>query len=342
MKRSVYLTMHALVWIVAIGITVLLGYDGYSGFYIFKSVYQGLNALLAAAWMLAIFYLFYSIVFPKYFNAKKLAYFLLSSLIIVGVLPLLFWLTFGLLRFFFNRGNAFDYFDIESYLGGIVAIVFIGVLGSAYRMIIDWFTITKEKSELENQNLQSQLQLLKYKINPHFLFNTLNNIDALIKEDTDKASLSLNKLSDMMRYMIYDAERNTVSLSDEIKYIENYIHLQKIRNSYPENIHFEIKGNHENTQIAPMLFLPFIENAFKHSALNNKNNQVDIKLIIEPENIQFTCTNTLFEKSFEKDATRGVGLDIIRKRLDLIYPNTYKLEIDQTKEKYIVQLTIEM
>ena len=334
--------MHALVWAVAIGITILLGYDGYSGFYIFKSVYYGINALLAVTWMLVIFYAFYSIIFPKYFRPKKYAAFSLVSLIIIGILPVLFWLTFGLVKVLCNKGNAFSYFTADAYFGGVIGSIFIGGLGSAYRMVIDWFSFAKEKDELENQNLNSQLQLLKYKINPHFLFNTLNNIDSLITDDAEKASYSLNKLSEMMRYMIYESERNAVPLKDEVNYIENYIHLQKIRNSYPDNITFRVSGDIQPVEIAPMLFLPFIENAFKHSALNNKYNKVDISLNVGSNSLHFICSNTMQEKSIEKDKTSGIGLDIIKKRLELIYPNIHTLNVEQTENEYKVSLVLKI
>lgn len=339
MKRSVFLLMHAFVWIVATAFVILVGWQTSDGLSI-PDTFHVVNSFLAIAWMLIIFYTFYSYVFPRFFQSGKMAQFIIISLLVLGIYPLLTYLVFGLQHIIFKREYGFGHLTWEGYFGTILAIVFIGALGSGYRMIIDGFTFAQEKAELEKQSLTSELQLLKYKLNPHFLFNTLNNIDSLIVEDQEKASLALNKLSEMMRYMIYDAEKESVTLDEEISYIENYIHLQKLRGAYPDNIQFEFTGKTDSVNVAPMLFLPLVENAFKHSSTNKKETQIDISIEIKDNILIFNCINTLPDSAIEKDSTSGIGLDIIRKRLELIYDSNFEFNIYKKHDHYRVSLII--
>lgn len=209
-----------------------------------------------------------------------------------------------------------------------------------FRKYSDSVQLEKEKQDLMLKNTQSELLLLKHQINPHFFFNTLNNVDALINEDSQKASLALNKLSEMMRYMIYDSEKDKVPLKEEVAYIESYISLQKLRIINDNNISFKTTGDLNNVQIAPMLFITFVENAFKHSSLKKSGNSIIIKLDVWENQVNFSCTNSLSSSPLEKDKSTGIGLDLIKKRLELIYPNAYELKIDKTEQRFTVNLNI--
>lgn len=338
MKKSVLFSLHAIVWAVVILFVTLIGWRNANGDWFLPSSYGILNSFVAASWMIAIFYVFYLFLFPRYFKPKQYFNFLLLSIAVVLTLPLCFHLTFESLHLIF-RGN-FDGISLPGYLGGIVATIFIGGLGSLFRIIIDWFTNAQEKSELDTQNFRSELKLLKYQLNPHFLFNTLNNIDSLIQENNQNASLALNKLSGIMRYMIYDSEKEKVSLKDELTYIENYISLQKLRFTDENKISFNITGNTDNVQIAPMLFITFVENAFKHSSLKKAGNNISIKLDVLGNQINFSCINSLPSSPAEKDDTSGIGLELIKKRLELIYSKAYELKLDETEESFAVYLKI--
>jgi two-component system, LytTR family, sensor kinase len=192
---------------------------------------------------------------------------------------------------------------------------------------------------LERQNFKSELSLLKNQLNPHFLFNTLNNIDSLINENSPNASLALNKLSEIMRYVVYDSEKELVPLQDEIDYIRNYIALQKLRMANEDIIKFSIKGDLSNKQIAPMLFIPFVENAFKHSSLKNKSeNIIEIKIEIGESEFAFHCSN--FIANINKDKSSGIGLGLVKKRLDILFKEKYTLSIDNLDNKFVVNLYI--
>ncbi len=209
-----------------------------------------------------------------------------------------------------------------------------------FRKYSDSLKLEEEKRDLILKNTQSELTLLKYQINPHFFFNTLNNVDSLMHENVQNASAALNKLSEIMRYMIYDAEKEKVSLKEELAYIESYISLQKLRIVNDNKITFNITGEISNIKIAPMVFITFVENAFKHSSLKKADNSIVIKIDASENQVNFSCINSLSSSPAEKDESSGIGLELIKKRLALIYPNAYELKIDKTEQCFAVYLKI--
>lgn len=236
---------------------------------------------------------------------------------------------------FFTVRVAFEYPYFVS-LTYVYAIPF-AISGIIFRLIEDW--ISKEK--LIKQNLRSELALLKNQINPHFLFNTLNNIDSLIKSNPDKASETLLKLSEILRYMIYDTNADKVLLADEIRYIESYIDLQKIQFANKELVSIFINDTEAHILIAPMLFIPFVENAFKHCNQKNTPYAISIKFSIEDHIVHFECVN-LFDntKKINKDKAGGIGLNNINRRLELIYPDRHNLKIQEADNQFKVSLSV--
>jgi LytS/YehU family sensor histidine kinase len=195
---------------------------------------------------------------------------------------------------------------------------------------------------LEKQNAESNLALLRTQINPHFLFNTLHNIDTLIMDNQAKASKALIKLSDIMRYMLNESHLDHVSLEKELDYIENYISLEKLRIKNPNFVKYTITGDYKEIKIAPMLFLPFIENAFKHSVDTECENGLEISININKNFITLNCENK-FDKTYsENDNTHGIGLDTVKKRLELIYPGKHKLKISKNDSLFKAELQIEV
>jgi len=243
--------------------------------------------------------------------------------------------------FILSFTDDFKKIDIANYPGSFLSYMFVAFVGGLFSVFFNWITQNKQRDNLEKQNLKSELTLLKYQINPHFLFNTLNNVDSLMHENVQKASTALNKLSEIMRYMIYDSEKETVSLKEELAYIESYISLQKLRIINDNKISFNITGDINNIQIAPMLFITFVENAFKHSSLKKTDNCIVIKLDVSEKQINFSCINSLSSSPAEKDESSGIGLELIKKRLELIYSKAYELKIDKTEQSFTVYLKIE-
>ncbi|WP_299217131.1 histidine kinase [uncultured Aquimarina sp.] len=210
---------------------------------------------------------------------------------------------------------------------------------------IETFLFAQKKEEetirSKNENLQTELKLLKSQINPHFLFNSLNNIYALSVMDSDKTQQSISYLSNMLRYVLYECERPLVPLEKEITYIENYIKLFSLKSSkpYPIQTNFNVSDN--NLMIAPMLFIPFIENAFKHSNIEKPNSSfIHIKINVTTQNIVFEIENSIPKEKIQKDNVGGIGLENVKKRLSILYPETHQLEIDESEEKFKVMLNI--
>jgi LytS/YehU family sensor histidine kinase len=205
---------------------------------------------------------------------------------------------------------------------------------------ITWFTEIRYKEQLEKQNVATSLELLKAKINPHFLFNTLNNIDVLIEKDAATASVYLKKLSDILRFTLYESPSDTIPLNRELDYILQYIDLQKIRTSNPYFVNVDFSNAKNDVEIAPMLFIPFIENAFKYSTNKKKiDNAIAISVATQANTITFNCKN-VYNANEQITGEGGLGLTIMKERLQLLYPGKHQLEINKTAERFIVNLTI--
>jgi len=223
----------------------------------------------------------------------------------------------------------------------LLLIAFVnGIMGFILRGFVTWYGDIKLKEELNKKNYEMELALVKSQINPHFLFNTLNNIDIMIGKDPDQASAYLNKLSDIMRFMLYETKTEEIPLAKELIYIEKYIDLQKIRASNANYVNYIVTGSPDDLRIAPMLFIPFIENAFKHTENKNVENAITIKMNITKEKIAFNCENKINEDNINMPDEGGLGNELIQKRLMLLYPNRHVLKITIANKMYTVELTL--
>jgi two-component system, LytTR family, sensor kinase len=240
----------------------------------------------------------------------------------------------GSLGFFSYRFRT--YFQIN-----ILTNVSIVIVAFAYRLLLIWFQQEKIRSTLENQKLQAELSFLKMQVNPHFLFNALNNIYSLaVIEDSKRTGNSILKLSELIRYMLYEKEdgESKVSLDKEIHYINSYIDLEKLRHQDNTYINFSIEGDINGKRIAPLLLFPLIENAFKHGVLTEKDKPVNIDLKITGQQMQASITN--FKNAYEKDNSGGIGLQNVKKRLELIYGSKHQLDINNSNGMFNVNLQL--
>ena len=221
----------------------------------------------------------------------------------------------------------------------ILTNVSVVVVAFAYRLLLLWFQQEKLRKELENQKLKAELSFLKMQVNPHFLFNALNNIYSLaVMEKSKKTGESIMKLSELMRYVLYEKEdeENKVSLEKEIRHINSYIDLEKLRHLGDVNINFSIEGSINGKRVAPLLLFPLIENACKHGILSDTQKPVDIHLKTNDHQLDFTIENYI--NTYEKDKTGGIGIQNVQKRLELLYGKKYSLDVNQNGEKFIVHL----
>lgn len=265
---------------------------------------------------------------------------------IVGVILLFF--VFRLLMMFvvYVWFAGFDYKEVNvRFYHGVVEIYYtisFTLLAVFIKFMIDWFKTQKQKSELMARTKTSELALLRQQINPHFLFNTLNNLYSLVYKKSDEAPSVVMKLSDIMRYMLYDSNSDKVLLEKEIDYLESFIELNELRLTKGSFVQFDITGEVGSRLIPPMLLVPFVENAFKHGRKNYKLPGITILIQIHDSSLDFDIRNYINPAgNANKDQQGGIGLDNVRKRLDMIYPDAYDLLIEQTKEEFHVHLTID-
>jgi sensor histidine kinase YesM len=218
-----------------------------------------------------------------------------------------------------------------------------GIIGVAIKGSILWVSSISEKKALEKKHSESKtaLLLLKAQLNPHFLFNSLNNIDILIEENPKTASEYLKKLSDILRYVLYETKEDKTDLAKEIAQIKSYVELQKIRTANQRYVNFNVNGEIAEQQIAPMIFLPFIENAFKHSKNKTIDNAIDISFEVSNGSVKMVCKNYYEAGQLEVVKNEGLGIETIEQRLNLLYPEKHKLAIDKTENWFNVTLSIE-
>ena len=319
MKKSVIISLHVTFWGIMLVSQLAVPYvTGYLSAYDFGKAYMYIRFAIPIY-----FYLSYFLIF-KLIKNKKVSFYTLASLIVITIL------------LFFVKRPLFAYFMILVQLSLLWILV-----GGLFRFFVDWINKDKIQLQLSKQNLQSELALLKSQINPHFLFNTIHNIDTLISVDPDKASDSLIKLSGIMRYMIYDTDADFIELSKEIDNIRQYIELQKLRQTNSDLVSFKINGKPEEIKIAPMILISFVENAFKHVTNKDVKDGISINLSIVDRKIQFSVEN-IFDENVKttKDKTKGIGLANVKRRLELIYPNRHSLEVGKSNQYFKVNLSI--
>ena len=197
----------------------------------------------------------------------------------------------------------------------------------------------EDSERLQRQNIQAEMYYLKHQINPHFLMNTLNNIHALVDIDTEAAKQTVIQLSDMMRYVVYETGGNEIALKEDIKFVKNYIELMRIRYTDDVKISFNYPPNLQGRiNVPPLIFIVFVENAFKHGVSYNSNSYINIDVEYDNGFVVGRIENSVHKKG--GDSKPGIGLDNVRKRLDLIYGSNYELHIDKTSSSYCVTLKI--
>jgi two-component system, LytTR family, sensor kinase len=292
------------------------------------------------------YFSFYFLVFPKYLKQKKFFLSIVYGILISAGTALI---SYILLRYLIESGYITDMDQggkngRSTAVRTIIVMTFIGLICGIVALVINgfitWFNEIKLKELLKEKNHEMEMELIKLQLDPHLLFNTINNIDALILKDAVAASDYLNKLSDIMRFILYETKADKIALAKEIEYIEKYIALQKIRTANEKYVQLSVKGIIGSKRIAPMVFIPFIENAFKHTNNKKLENAIIVNIFINDETIQLVCENKFDSKLKVEHTHGGLGNDLIEKRLQLLYPENHTLEVHKTNELYSINLTI--
>jgi sensor histidine kinase YesM len=231
-------------------------------------------------------------------------------------------------------------FQFDWFWATLKYTVIISIYAMLIRFSIDWFESQKYKDELIKERQASEIAILRSQVNPHFLFNTLNNIYSLVYTKSDEAPEAVMKLSSIMRYMLYDSNGDQVPVIKEVEYLNSFIELQQLRITQKGFVEIIVNGSMENRTIPPMMLIPFVENAFKHGDRSHEPG-ISIILSLLPGKLVFTVEN-YFKKSshIPTEESGGFGLHNIKRRLGLLYPDKHELKIITTEDKYKVVLTI--
>lgn len=224
---------------------------------------------------------------------------------------------------------------------GLFTFGFVAAGMSAILLFRHWIRYNQRIDELQSMTLQSELQYLRNQINPHFLFNMLNNANVLIRKNPAEASQVLFKLEDLLRYQINDSSREHVSLSSDIRFLNDYLNLEKIRRDKFAYI-LAKQGEIDSVWLPPLLFIPFVENAVKHNFDSENPSYVHLSFIIRDERLEFRCENSKPPLSSGNSGVGGIGLTNIRRRLELLYPSRHRLETSETERTYIVNLYLDL
>jgi len=303
------------------------------------------DALAHVSIIAAASYMNYFYFLPRFLNHRNITRYLLEFIIPFFLLHV--FLIYIKRQIYVDSGDIrrievvySSKFFIKSFISAIFIAIFVGML----KFLDDWRELEAKKKEVENEKLTAELRFLKAQINPHFLFNTLNNLYSLAFSNSPNTTEVIAKLSKMMRYMLYESNHAKVPLSKEIEYIENYISLEKLRLNHQIPIDFEIEGEINQVMIVPLVLITFLENAFKHGVNgNDPNSWVKVFLHVNGK----TCTYMVENSSISKlnnstGENSGIGLQNLKRRLELSYPGAYKLSVESKDNKYRIQLKIDL
>ena len=291
------------------------------------------------------FYLNTEILLPKLLRAKGVIIYLVT---LTGAIVFMLWVHEELFHWVYanfihpeGQGSGSGGPRRGGLMRMIFQLLFYAAIGTSYRLISDRMKEDEEIKEQENERLKSELSFLRSQISPHFMFNVLNSVVSLSRRKPEMVEPVVVKLSELMRYMIYETNDSIVPISKELAYLESYIDLQRIRFGDDIQINFTHELGPTSSSIEPMLLIPFVENAFKHGVGFIENPTIEIELKDSAKELTFHVSNkkgaTLNEK---KDESSGIGLANVNRRLELLYPSNHELVIKETDSEFEITLTI--
>ncbi|MFA6277224.1 MAG: histidine kinase [Pedobacter sp.] len=297
--------------------------------------------LLQIACSAGFFYLNYLYLIPRFLKKKNI----FQYLIVLVIAILLFTPLYYYLEQLFYPSIGWKTYELDLNFWSALMItlsanflhIFLGILLS---YLMDWRTMRMEKEIAEKEQLQTELAFLKSQVNPHFLFNTINDIYALTQQQNEQAPEALLKLSELLRYMLRESDDPFVLLTKELEYLENVIELQKIGQKGFSFVDFTIIGHPDELKIAPLILINFIENAFKHGIFTDKETPIRIRIELKQSTFHFIMTNRI--NGYKKDKTGGIGLVNVKRRLALIYPAKHQLLITNDPLNFTVDLKIDL
>lgn len=286
-------------------------------------------------------YVHYFLLLPMYLKKQRVIY-VIATFSVITFFCLLYYVIDFYLPFDYDYDNGEEFISWGSLAYDYLLLVLLISTTSLYYFVDAWFQNIKKESLLKNEKLQAELNFLKSQINPHFLFNTLNNIYSYAQTGNEKTAPMLERLSSILRFMVYDCAEDRVGLSKEIVAVEDLLEIHKMKNSEQRNIELSMEGVKGYHLIAPLIIVNFVENACKHSdAVSNPKGYIHVKISVDDEdNCLLEISNSFKNKVMMDPKYGGLGLENIKKRLDLQYETTYHLEEQKSKNQYHLKLKI--
>ena len=329
-KRNLF--WHCAIWLVVFLLPFIFRSEHSN--YSYEFIY--LDTVTKLFWM-SLFYINTELLIPRFIYKKKIVLFIIFQLVLFSVIMLLH----GILFNFFIKSKNFNL--IFSSLYNSIPFLFTITVSIVYKYLRDNLKENAILKEKQAENLKTELSFLRSQISPHFLFNVLNNIVALVRIKSDELEPTVIKLSSILQYMLYETDEENVALSDEVEYLTSYIDLQKQR--FGKKLNTQVSFNIEENwhRIEPMLLIPFIENAFKHGFSNIQNPEIIISLTVRNSVLDFSVRNKFNENTEEiKDKTSGIGLANVKRRLELLYSERHQLSINKLDGWFTVSLKLNL
>lgn len=345
MNQKKIILFHVLFWLLDFLQDAVYGFQYYFFYdqqFTLLSLYKTLAVdLIRTLFMMGIFYSNSNLLVPRFLEKSRYGLYLLSVLgLILAFTPGYYLFEYVLQTYFswstFGREITFA-FMFQNLLVGSWTYLFLSI---ASRYVSVWFKTQDEKKQLEQAKLIAELAFLRSQINPHFLFNTINDIYALTYQKSDLAPDALLKLSGLLRYMLRESEQQQVALTKEVEYLQDVVELQKVGLKGKACINFVATGSIAGSQIAPLMLISFVENAFKHGVCTDQEHPVSIELLVEEQTLYFTVFNK--KNKDQKDKTGGIGLANVCRRLELLYPEKHTLDITEDEQTYLVELSLQL
>lgn len=344
MKKSHFVYLHIGYWLILWLKELLFGFQTYNiNELTFSSVSSILTVkLITLIFPLCIFYTNFLLLVPKLVKAKKIFLYILSVFVLFLILAPVHHYVYAVILSQKFGWYSYAYLDKLNFWLSFQTLIFENYVYIFFSLAISYvnaFFETQQKQEaLEKEQAVTELAYLKSQINPHFLFNTLNDIYALTYQQAKEAPEAVLKLSALLRYMLKESNDKFALVAKEIDYLKNVIELFEIGQKGKAFILLEIKGKVDQQQIAPLILINFVENAFKHGVINDPENPILIMISINTDHLYFKVSNK--KNHDQKDQTGGIGLANVQRRLALIYPEKYQLQIIDENDTFTVTLKL--
>jgi len=335
-EKLITIVIHVMIWLAIFLLPYILNPDyepelnrvGHP-----KTDFRELDTATKILW-LGLFYFNAFVLVPRLVYRRKFIVYVLSLVGLFGGIMLVHGILYNLII----DGRPFHL--LRSLGFNLVPFAFTVILSTAYQSITDQIRTERLLAEKKNENLKTELSFLRSQISPHFLFNVMNNLVALVRMKSDELEPTVLKLSSLMQYMLYETDEERVLLKSEAEYLRNYIDLQEQRFGAELNLKVDFDIKEDWHTIEPMLLIPFVENAFKHGTGLTDDPEIEIQLTVTENHLHFTVKNKFKETNAIKDKTSGIGLTNVKRRLELLYPGSHILSINKKNDWFAVYLDL--